>query len=60
MRKQLANLVKDFARDERGASLLEYSLLIGIITVVTVTAMTGVGNWVKGQWDALATAGFKK
>ena len=58
MRKQLTALVKDLARDERGASLLEYSVLIGIITVVGVTAMTGVGNWVYNQWDALKDAGF--
>jgi pilus assembly protein Flp/PilA len=32
-------LIKRFAREERGASLVEYSVLIGIITAAVVTAL---------------------
>jgi pilus assembly protein Flp/PilA len=42
--------------DKGGASLLEYSLLIGIIVAITVTLITGVGVWVTGRWTALCTA----
>jgi Flp pilus assembly pilin Flp len=43
-------------KDEGGASLLEYSLLIGIIVAVTVGVITAVGVWVTGQWTTLKTA----
>jgi pilus assembly protein Flp/PilA len=55
MRKQLTSVVKDFARDERGASLLEYSILLGIITVAVIGSVFSVGSWVSGRWAALVT-----
>ena len=55
MRKQLTSVVKDFARDERGASLLEYSILLGIITVAVIGSVFSVGDWVRLRWGALVT-----
>ena len=50
---------KDFLRrlrgDNKGASLLEYSVLIGIILVVAIASVRGVGTWVNDQWVALNT-----
>jgi Flp pilus assembly pilin Flp len=43
-------------KDERGASLLEYSVLIGIIVTITITAVFAVGNWAGGQWKGLQDA----
>ena len=54
MRKQLTSVVKDFARDERGASLLEYSILLGIITVAVIGSVFSVGDWIRDRWDNLA------
>jgi len=42
-------------RDESGASLIEYSLLIGIMVLVTVAAVTAVGTWAGGKWSYLQT-----
>ena len=36
--------------DERGASLLEYSVLIGLITAGVVVTITNVGTWVSNKW----------
>jgi pilus assembly protein Flp/PilA len=33
-----------FARDERGASLVEYALLVALIAVVCIIAITFVGS----------------
>ena len=44
-----------FKRNESGASLIEYSLLIGLITVLAVVAIGAVGIWVNGQWENLQT-----
>jgi Flp pilus assembly pilin Flp len=58
--KTMLPLAKSIAielwKDRRGASLLEYSLLIGIIVAVTTSVITAVAFWVTGRWGALQTA----
>ena len=51
----MTKLFNRFTRDESGATLIEYSLLIGLITVLAVFAVTAVGVWVNGQWETLQT-----
>ncbi|HET9230199.1 MAG TPA: Flp family type IVb pilin [Vitreimonas sp.] len=46
----------NFKKNESGASLVEYSLLIGLITVAVVLAVVGIGTWANTQWTALCTA----
>jgi pilus assembly protein Flp/PilA len=36
------------ARTERGASMVEYALLVGLIAVVSVVIVTALGSSVKG------------
>jgi Flp pilus assembly pilin Flp len=55
MLRRTRSTVRRLGRDERGASLLEYSVLIGIILAVTITAVIFVGNWAGGQWEDLKT-----
>ncbi len=43
-------------KDRRGASLLEYSLLIGIIAAITVGLITAVAGFVTTRWSSLCTA----
>ena len=43
-----------FAKDESGAALMEYSLLIAIVTATAVGLVFGVGDWVAAQWTNLA------
>jgi pilus assembly protein Flp/PilA len=56
---QLQNL-KDRAtrlqKDEDGAALIEYSILIGLITVAAIAAIIVVGSWVGTQWTHLQSA----
>jgi pilus assembly protein Flp/PilA len=49
----LGNVKDRLARDESGASLVEYSILIGLISVAAITAILAVGGWVSDQWTAL-------
>lgn len=37
---QLARIARAFARDEEGASMAEYALLLGVITVALITVIT--------------------
>jgi pilus assembly protein Flp/PilA len=55
MRKQLTSVVKDFARDERGASLLEYTILLAMISVAVIATIGGVGDWISGRWTTLSS-----
>jgi pilus assembly protein Flp/PilA len=43
-------------KDEGGASLLEYTLLIGIILTVTVGTIGLVGGWANTKWLDLKNA----
>ena len=46
MRGLLAFLER-FAADESGATMVEYSILIGLITVVAIALIAAVGRWVQ-------------
>ncbi len=39
------------ARSERGASMVEYALLVGLIAVVAVVAVTFLGNGISGLFS---------
>jgi len=56
----MLNGMKKFAlrlrKDESGAAMIEYSVLIGLITAVTIAMVIAVGGWVNGEWTALNTA----
>lgn len=52
----LANFKDRLAGDDRGAALVEYSVLIGMITVASVLLIGAVGGWVTTKWTALTGA----
>jgi pilus assembly protein Flp/PilA len=49
-------LLKRLAKDEDGAALLEYTVLLGILLVAVIATITLVGTWISGQWTALNSA----
>lgn len=50
---KLISRVRRLLKDESGASLIEYSILIGLITVAVIAIISGVGDWVVSQWSGL-------
>lgn len=48
--------VEKLKEDIKGASLVEYSLLIGIISAAVVVTIGLIGGKVVGWWQALDTA----
>jgi pilus assembly protein Flp/PilA len=46
-------LVAKFIADDDGAAMVEYTVLLGIITVAVIATVVLVGTWVSGQWTAL-------
>ncbi len=56
----MLNGMKRFAlrlrKDESGAAMVEYSVLIGLITAATIAMVVAVGLWANTQWTTLNTA----
>jgi pilus assembly protein Flp/PilA len=50
---KLLNVFKRTRKDESGAALIEYSILIGLITVLVISTIVIVGQWVGTQWTTL-------
>ena len=46
-------LLNRFVREESGQDLIEYGLLIGIITTGVILSITSVGGKVKGYFEDL-------
>ena len=43
-------------KDNSGATMIEYSILIGIITVAAIAMIGLMGGYVTEQWTELVTA----
>jgi pilus assembly protein Flp/PilA len=50
---RLDNLKDRLSQDQSGAALIEYSVLIGLITVAAVTLISTAGATVVAKWTAL-------
>jgi len=55
MFRVLASLQK-LSRDEEGAALIEYTVLLGVLLVAVILTITAVGGWIGGRWTSLCTA----
>ena len=53
---KVTSLIARLRRDEDGAALIEYTVLIGILVVAVIATIIAVGSWVNGRWTALNTA----
>jgi pilus assembly protein Flp/PilA len=50
---QVRDLVRRFGNDEEGASLIEYTVLLGILLVAVIATIGAVGTWINGKWNTL-------
>jgi pilus assembly protein Flp/PilA len=53
---QLRTALHGFARDERGATVVEYGLLAGILSVALLASLPVIGTWVDGILRTVGTA----
>jgi Flp pilus assembly pilin Flp len=47
------NLIARFVREDAGQDLIEYAILIGLISVVSIVAVRAAGSWVNTQFETL-------
>jgi len=43
-------------KDEDGATLIEYSILIGLMTVSVMVLVVAVNGWISDKWSSLNSA----
>ena len=55
MRKAMELLAK-LRKDEDGAALIEYTVLLGIMLIAVIAVIVGVGGWISAKWTSLNTA----
>ena len=51
--EKLGTLVRDLHNDQSGAAFIEYTVLIGLILVLSVALISAVGLWANNRWTAL-------
>ena len=52
----MRKLTNRFRRDEEGAALVEYGMLVGLIAVICVAAVTLLGQDVSNAFSTIANA----
>jgi pilus assembly protein Flp/PilA len=52
----MEKLVRRFRRNEEGAALAEYGLLVALIAVVCIVAVTALGTQISTQFSTIASA----
>ena len=50
----MKNILSKLRRDEDGAALVEYALLVGLIAVVAVAAVTTLGTSISSKFTSIA------
>jgi len=54
--RNILQLLQRLGRDEEGAALVEYTVLLGVMLVAVIGTIVLVGGWVNTKWAALWTA----
>jgi pilus assembly protein Flp/PilA len=52
----MQKLIKRFRRDEEGAALVEYGMLVGLIAVICIGAVTLLGGQINNAFTAITNA----
>jgi pilus assembly protein Flp/PilA len=47
---EVVNFIKQLRRDENGASLIEYTVLLAILLIAVIAVIAGVGAWINNTW----------
>ncbi len=50
------NILNRFAKDESGATAIEYGLIAGLISVVIITVITAIGTKLNTKFTNISTA----
>jgi len=51
----MREIINRFRRDEEGAALVEYGMLVGLIAIICVVAVTTLGTDISGAFSTIAS-----
>jgi pilus assembly protein Flp/PilA len=54
--EKLVEFVHRLVREEEGQDMVEYALILGLISIIAVAAVTTTGTSIKGIWGKVNTA----
>jgi pilus assembly protein Flp/PilA len=54
--RRVKNALRRFVREEDGAALAEYGILVAFIAIVAIVAVTFFGNKISAKFSQYATA----
>jgi pilus assembly protein Flp/PilA len=52
----MRTMLKEFARDERGATAIEYGLVVSLIGIAASMALTELGQTISGMFEQITRA----
>jgi pilus assembly protein Flp/PilA len=56
MIQQIGKSLVKLHRDESGTAMIEYAILLGLISVAVIGMVVFVGGWVTNQWSHLSSS----
>jgi pilus assembly protein Flp/PilA len=51
----MLNHVRNFVRDESGATMIEYGLIAALVAVAAIVALQSLGTSISGMFTAVST-----
>jgi pilus assembly protein Flp/PilA len=52
----MSKFISRFAKDESGATAIEYGLIVALIAVVIITAVTALGTGLSANFNTIASS----
>ena len=52
----MVSFLSRFAKDESGATAIEYGLIAGLVSIVILAALQTIGTRLNGKFNSIATA----
>lgn len=52
----LVEFLRRFIREDEGQDMVEYALILGLISIIAVAAVTATGTSILAIWNAVAAA----
>ena len=52
----MTNILNRFMRDDSGATMIEYALMVALIAVVCLVAVTSIGTKASTKFNAIASS----
>ncbi len=56
MNRLIPSRVKTFSKEEKGATMFEYAILVGVIALIAIGGATAFGADLKAMFNNLATS----